>query len=364
VKVALVYDRVNKWGGAERVLLALWKIFPQSVLFTSVYQPTSASWAKKFKVKSSFLQKFPKAKSSHELYALLMPIAFESFSFDDFDLVISVTSEAAKGIITKPKTLHICYMLTPTRYLWSGYDMYFKNVALKILCFPFVKYLKFWDTLAANRPDYYLAISNEVKNRIKKYYNQKSLVVYPPIDSSLLEKGKEIKPYLEKEKYFLIVSRLVYYKRLDLAIEAFNKLGFPLKIVGVGKENNNLKKLAGKNIEFLGSLTDEQLIRYYKGCLALIFPGEEDFGLTIIEAQAFGKPVIAYYSGGAKETIIEGKTGEFFKRQTKEDLVEAIARFKSKSYKAKDCIAQAAKFSQAKFAKEFKNALESYNYKI
>src|ERR1035437_3756793 len=179
MKVALVYDRVNKWGGAERVLLALHKIFPEAPLFTSVYNAESAAWAKVFDVRTSFLQNFPKAKTAHELYAVLMPLAFESFNFDNFDLVISVTSEAAKGIITKPSTLHICYCLTPTRYLWSGYNDYFKSSIFKLISKPLVSYLRFWDKIAAKRPDEYIAISIEVKNRIKKYYKRDSEVVYP-----------------------------------------------------------------------------------------------------------------------------------------------------------------------------------------
>ena len=182
MKVALVYDRLNKWGGAERVLLALHKLFPQAPLYTSVYDSQKASWAKVFDVRTSFLQNFPFAMY-HELYAPLMPLVFESFNFDEFDLVISVTSEAAKGIITKPKTKHICYNLTPTRYLWSGYSEYFKNPIFRFLSLPVIVYLKFWDKIAAQRPDKYIAISKEVQSRISKYYGRESVVVYPPVES-------------------------------------------------------------------------------------------------------------------------------------------------------------------------------------
>ncbi|HYM65400.1 MAG TPA: hypothetical protein VES68_02865, partial [Candidatus Sulfotelmatobacter sp.] len=180
MKVALVYDRVNKWGGAERVLLSLKRIFPNAHLYTSVYNFRKARWAKTFEVKTSFLQRLPFAKSFHEAFAIFMPYAFESFSFDEYDIVISVTSESAKGIITKPKILHICYCLTPTRYLWSGFEDYFKNPFFRFLSKPFVSYLKNWDKISAKRPDKYLAISSEVKNRIKKYYNEKSEVMFPP----------------------------------------------------------------------------------------------------------------------------------------------------------------------------------------
>ena len=182
MKVALVYDRVNKWGGAERVLLAFHKLFPEATLYTSVYNPKNAPWAKAFAIKTSFLQSFPYASSSHEFYPFLMPLAFENFSFDEYDLVISVTSEAAKGIMTKPKTMHICYCLTPTRYLWSGYSDYFDNSFFRFATKPVISYLRSWDMVASQRPDMYIAISKEVKERIKKYYGRESEVIYPPVD--------------------------------------------------------------------------------------------------------------------------------------------------------------------------------------
>ena len=364
MKVAIVYDRVNKWGGAERVLLALHKLFPDAPLYTSVYNNKTAPWAKDFYIRTSLLQKFPLASSAHQLYAALMPIAFESFSFDEYDLVISVTSEAAKGIITKPKTIHICYCLTPTRYLWSGYDDYFKDNVLRFVSKPLVSYLRTWDKVAGQRPDVYVAISKEVQGRIKKYYRRESVVVYPPVDSikykvlsSKYRNGEnkihDTKYLIPNTGYFLIVSRLVPYKKIDLAISAFNKLKVPLKIVGNGSEESYLKGISGKTIEFLGNLTDKELVEYYKGCRCLIFPGVEDFGLTILEAQNFGKPVIAFRGGGALEAIIEGKTGLFFDEQTIESLCIAIEQFNNVTISSKDCIRNAEKFSFGRFKKEF-----------
>src|SRR5579872_110897 len=185
MKVALVYDRVNKWGGAERILLALNKLFPDAPLYTSVYNPKTAIWANTFVVKPSFLQRFPFALSAHERYPLFMPLAFESFDFRGYDLVISVTSEAAKGIITGTKTKHICYCLTPTRYLWSGYNDYFKNRLFKFLTRPLVSYLRIWDVIAAKRPDGFFAISEEVRARVKKYYGQDATVIHPPVPENL-----------------------------------------------------------------------------------------------------------------------------------------------------------------------------------
>lgn len=356
MKVALVYDRINKWGGAERVLLALKEIFPKALLYTSVHSGKNAAWADIFKkqgIYTSFLQKIPKASTSHELFAFFMPLAFENLDFDDFDLVISLTSEAAKGIITKPKTIHICYCLTPTRYLWSGYEDYFKSPFLKLISYPMVSYLRKWDKLAAKRPDAYIAISKEVQNRIKKYYGIDSVVVYPPVDQTIFNQKSKSKFSNANSNYFLIVSRLVPYKRVDLAVKVFNKLKLPLKIIGVGSEYKRLCSMAKSNIDFLGNLTDNDLLRYYKGCVALVFPGNEDFGLTIIEAQIFGKPVIAYKKGGALETVIEGKTGLFFYPQEESALEDAVKKLLKLKLKDRDCFENALKFNKEQFKKQF-----------
>ena len=373
MKVALVYDRLNKWGGAERVLLALHKLFPRAPIYTSIYDRKKAPWASVFRVKTSFLQSLP-FTTNHELFSTLMPLAFESFNFDEFDLVISVTSEAAKGIITKPSTFHLCYCLTPTRYLWSGYDDYFENSVLKFISKPIVSYLRNWDKIAGQRPDAYIAISKEVKGRIKKYYNRDSEVIYPPLmvrgpvtrfppvsaPSSILM-NDEVRaagsPSSRATPFFLIVSRLVPYKKIDLAIKAFNKLKLPLKIVGTGSEKERLKAMAGPSIEFLGYLTDKELVGYYSTCRALVFPGIEDFGLTIPEAQSFGKPVIAFRAGGALETIINGKTGLFFNEQTIESLTKAIQQFNNLTIDQKDCIENAERFSYERFKKEFTSVI-------
>ncbi|OGH05980.1 MAG: hypothetical protein A2W22_03590 [Candidatus Levybacteria bacterium RBG_16_35_11] len=352
MKVALVYDRVNKWGGAERVLLALHKIFPDAPLFTSVYNPKKAKWARAFNVQTSFLQKIPRASTSHELLGALMPMAFESFSFDNYDLVISVTSEAAKGIITKPKTTHICYCLTPTRYLWSGYEIYFKNKYLRYFAKPAVSYLKKWEIPASARPSRYIAISNEVRKRIKNYYGFNSSVIYPPVAIPAAKLEKE-----NKGKYFLVVSRLTPYKRVDIAIEACNSLKLPLKIIGTGHEFRKLRSKAGPTIEFLGEISEKRLWDVYKNSKALIFPGVEDFGLVMVEALAFGKPVIAYYAGGAKEIVKKGITGEFFNRQEPNSLMAVLKSFNVYRYNSLACYKSSKRFSFENFQKELKNYL-------
>lgn len=352
MKVALVYDRVNKWGGAERVLLSLHELFPGAPLYTSVYNPKTAGWADDFDVRPSFLQSFPLARSTHELYPLLMPLAFESFSFDDYDLVISITSEAAKGIITKPQTKHLCYCLTPTRYLWSGYDTYFANPVLRTAASPFVSYLRSWDKTASSRPDKYVGISQEVQKRIKQYYQRESSLVYPPVSLGLpsIPRGKE---KIEEEDYYLVVSRLVPYKKIALAVEACTKTKRRLIVVGIGSELGRLEKIAGPSVTFVGSVSDYLLSQYYLGAKALIFPGMEDFGITMVESQAFGKPVIAYKEGGASEIVRDQKTGILFSDQTVESLSKALEVFESMSFTESAMKKQASKFSQDVFKTAF-----------
>lgn len=357
MKIAFVYDWVNKFGGAERILLALREIWPDAPLFTSVYNPKTAPWAEIFAVRPSFLQNFPRAKTHHEFYPWLQPLAFESFQFDDFEVVISITSSFAKGIITKPKTAHICYCLTPTRFLWSGYGEYFSSPLLRSLTIPVVAYLRLWDQVAGVRPDEYLAISQTVRRRIKKYYGRESFVIYPPVDIEKFQLPNFSSSV--SNNYFLLVSRLERYKRVDLAIEAFNYLGLPLKIIGRGREERHLKRMARENIEFLGNLTDEELVGYYQGCQALIFPQEEDLGLVAIEAQACGKPVIAYRGGGALETVQEGITGEFFSPQTSMALAEKILSFQKEKFNPKRCRENAERFGKEIFKKKFKSFIEN-----
>ena len=367
MKTAIVYDRVNKWGGAEKVLIALHEIYPDAPLYTSVYSPEKAPWAKVFpKVIPSFMQKLPILKNYHELLGWLTPIAYETFNFDEYDLVISVTSEAAKGIITKPKTLHICYCLTPTRYLWSGYEEYLRNPPrnlswiplYKYISKPFLFYTKYWDYIAAQRPDVMVGISTAVKTRIKKYYERESELIYPPVDTKKYEirntKYEKIKP-----GYYLITGRLVPYKKIDLAIEAFIELGYPLVVVGTGSEEKKYKSKYKfkKNIIFKGFVSDEELVGLYQGAKAFIHPQEEDFGITAVEAQAAGIPVIAYKKAGALDTVVEGKTGVFFKEQTIESLIKAVKYYDDSNHRSKqpqNCINNAKQFSKERFIKEFK----------
>ena len=322
LKVAIVYDRVTKFGGAERVLLALHEIFPNAPLYTSIYNNKKARWASVFpKIYTSFLQNIPILKNYHELLGWLMPMAFEQFKFDEYNLVISVTSEAAKGIITGTNTKHVCYMLTPTRYLWSGYDFYLNNrpqvfkifPLYKILAYPFLTYLKWWDKVASNRPDKIIAISNEVKNRIKKYYNRESVIVFPPVTlQNNFEKQNEETSKQKKGEYYFIHGGFEPYKKLDLVLDVFKKNNLQLIVSGSGSEFERLKTDNYKNIKFIYKPTDNELAGLYKNSKAFLMPQEEDFDITSLEAQSFGIPVIAYGKGGSLDTVVNNKTGLFF----------------------------------------------------
>lgn len=358
MNVAFVYDRVNKWGGAERVLLALHKIWPDAPLFTAVYDKKRASWADVFRVHPSFLQRIPFATHAHESLLGLTPIAFESFTFDEYDVVISVTSAEAKNVITKPDTLHICYCLTPTRYLWSGFTQYMNQpgfgrlsgvaaAGLRLMA----PVLREWDIVSASRPDYYVAISQRVKQRIETYYHRDVTdVIYPPVDTQLFRRkqGKRTK----KRSYFLTVSRLVSYKRLDILIEAFNKLGLPLVIIGDGWQKRELKSQADSNIRFIDRhLTDSELVRYYEGCRAFVYAADEDFGLAAAEAQAIGIPVIAYRQSGVAEIVKEHVSGVLYDHQSTDSLTAAVREFLTQEFTAGDCRKQVSHMSEGHFRK-------------
>jgi glycosyltransferase involved in cell wall biosynthesis len=360
MKVAIVYDRVNKYGGAERILEALHSLWPEAPLFTAVYDKKKAAWADVFEVRPSFLSRIPFANSYHEFLPLVTPFAFETMNFDGFDVVISVTSAEAKSIITKPGTLYICYCLTPTRYLWSGYEEYLSrpglgilgSLAKNVLKRNIVQYREL-DRIRANRPDFYIAISDTVKKRIETYYERNvEEVIYPPVPVTLKQSDRVL-PKISAP-YYLVVARLVGYKRVDIVIDAFTKLGWPLVVIGDGWERKKLMHLAGQNILFVReSLTDAELAGYYETCKAFVFAGVEDFGLVSVEAQQYGKPVIAYRYSGMSETIVDGKTGLLFDEQTSTSLMSALKKFERMQFNTRDCQKNAEKFVLERFTKRF-----------
>jgi glycosyltransferase involved in cell wall biosynthesis len=370
LKIALVYDRVNKFGGAERVLLSMHEIWPDAPIFTAVYDAEHAGWSRVFQVIPSFLGKFPFARQHHELYAWATPMAFESFSFDKFDIVISVTSAEAKNIITKPSCMHICYCLTPTRYLWSGFDQYEANPGIGvpdwIALYGFRRIaptLRRWDMVASSRPDRYIAISQLVSRRIVSYYRRNvDRVIYPPVDVDMFAGSKKGRRGMRDNGYFLVVARLVGYKRVDLIIDAFNRLGWPLVIVGDGHQKRKLRSQAKGNIRFIDSLTDQQLVHYYRNCRAFVFAGEEDFGIAAVEAQAAGVPVVAYKQSGIAEIVIPGTTGELFEEQTVDSLIGSLEKCMHQWYDSSLCALNAQRFSKDRFKREMKDTVqELYN---
>jgi glycosyltransferase involved in cell wall biosynthesis len=369
MKVALVYDRVNKWGGAERVLLALHTIWPDAPLYTAVYDREYAPWADAFTVYESHLHSMPFARRHHELYPWATPFAFESFSFDEYELVISVTSAEAKGIITKPTTTHICYCLTPTRYLWSGYDQYQESPGwgaltqlARFMHKQFTPILRRWDLIAATRPDAYIAISDRVASRIREYYTKSPIAtIHPPVDLGTFRLNLKRPIDLPQEPYFLVVSRLVGHKQLDIVIAAFTSIGWPLIIVGDGVAKSDLKKGAGPSIRFIDRyLTDEELAGYYGNCRAFVFAGEEDFGLSAVEAQACGAPVVAYRESGIAEIITDGNTGILFQHQSKEALVRALKQAASRTFDSTLCRKNVERFGFDVFRKRMMTAVERY----
>jgi glycosyltransferase involved in cell wall biosynthesis len=361
MRVAFVHEYLNQFGGAERMLASMAELFPRAPIYTLLYDERATRGLFKNRViHTSFLQRFPGALGHHERYPLLMPLAVEQFDLSAFDLVISLSASFAKGVITKPHTRHICYCLTPPRFLWDNSQQFTRDFGfspiIRGLLPPFISYLRLWDRHASHRVDEFWRISDFVGQRIEKYYRQPSKLIYPPVDVGKFEIRN---PKSEIGDYFLMVGRLVSYKKFDVAVQAFNKLNLPLKIVGVGPELKRLKKMAQANIEFLGQINDDELAYHYRTAQALIFPQEEDFGIVPLEAMASGRPVIAYNGGGAMETVLAGETGLLFDEQTPESLAMAVREFGSKEFKPLACRAQAEKFSTEIFKANVMSALSS-----
>lgn len=347
-----MHDFLSQYGGAEKVLEVLHEIWPEAPIYTLVYDKKALNRRyDNWQIRCSLVQNLPLGVKKYRWYMALMPTAIERFNLSEFDLVVSNTSAYAKGIITKQKTKHVCYCHTPTRYLWSDAHEYIENlkglekVIVKLLM-SLLSRLRIWDYVVAQRPDGFIANSHNIETRIKKYYHRDSVVVYPPVETEKFYISPDI------GNYFLVVSRFRPYKRIDLAIEAFNKTKIPLKVIGTS-EGSDLLKRANPNIEFLGAVSDKEKAKYLSRCLALIHPQEEDFGITPVEAMASGRPVIAYRAGGVLETVIEGKTGEFFEEQTWQSLADAVIKFNPEKYNPQEIKQHAEGFSKENFKKEF-----------
>ena len=351
MRIALVHDYLNQYGGAERVLEVMHELFPEAPIFTSMFDSNAMPDSyRRMEIRTSFMQQLPGVLSHHQSYLPLYPLVFENFDFSGFDVVISNSSAWAKSVITDPDTLHICYCLTPMRWAWRYRD-YVNRERLgrlaRIALPPVINYLRVWDVHTANRVDAFVAISRAVADRIRKFYRREATIIYPPVDT------RAFQPSGVPDDFFLVASRLIPYKRVDLVVEAFNRLGLPLKIVGDGRDRADLQARARQNIEFLGRVSDDELRELYARCRAFIFPGEEDFGIAPVEAQACGRPVIAFAAGGALDTVVEGATGMYFRDPTAESLTDAVRRFDAATWDSAAIRANAERFSVDTFSSQF-----------
>lgn len=358
LKVALVHDWLVGRGGGERVLYDIHTLFPDAPIYTLVYdQDKAPEWCKERDIRTTYIQKWPGAKSHHKLLLSFMPKAWEALDLTEYDLVISCCASCCKGVITRPDALHVCYSFSPTRYVWDLYYDYLENTnAIKRFFMKrMIHKVRLWDFQAAQRVDHFAADSNFVGSRIKKYYRRDFTTIYP---------GTRINEYPITEMpddYYLVVARFVRYKRVDLAIEACNQLKKKLVVIGSGgEEEERLKKLAGDTVEFLGRVSDEEMERYYSRAKAFLFPGIEDYGITPVEAMSAGVPVLAFGKGGALETVQDGKTGLYFHDQTVSGLVHCIEEFERNgvAYSRQQIHDYSLNFSDEIFKGNFTNFLK------
>ena len=349
-KVALVHDWLVGEGGGEQVLKCFHEIWPDAPIYTLVFNEEKApSWTHGVDIRTTYIQHWPGGKTHHKLLLSFMPKAWEALDLTEYDLVVSSCAGCCKGVITRPDAIHVCYCHSPIRYVWDLYYDYLDGASpIKRAFMPsMIHSVRMWDFQAAQRVDSFISNSDYVGKRISKFYRRKSTTIHPGIH---LPEGKVSE---ERGEYYFVLSRFVSYKRIDIAIEACNKMGRRLIVAGSGgEEEDKLRAMAGPNVEFVGRVSNEQLIDYYSHAKAFLFPGIEDFGLTPLEAMAGGTPVLAYGEGGALETVVDGETGLFFFEQSADALKECIEKFESLSFSAATCRARAEQFSREKFKKE------------
>ncbi|MCP5101544.1 MAG: glycosyltransferase family 4 protein [Chloroflexi bacterium] len=356
MNIALLHDWLNQIGGAEDVLETFVDLYPNAPIYTSLYwkEKMPSHW-QSWDIRTTFIDKLPFAHKKQQLYFPLYPYAFEQYDFRDYDVVLSNKSGFCHGVITGSETMHICYCLTPTRYVWR-YHQYAEQERIgriaRTFLPPFLTILRQWDRLAADRVDHFIAISHEVRRRIAKVYHRDSTIIYPPVETSRFEPSSQV------DDYYLMVGRLVPYRRIDLLIEAFNKMQRPLLIAGSGRDRQRLEALAGPTVKFLGYVPDSDLPDLLARCRAFMFPGEEDFGIAPLQAMAAGRPVIAYAAGGALETVIPGQTGIFFTKQTVEAIVQAVESFDPDTLDTRIIREHAERFDTAVFKQQLTTFIE------
>lgn len=369
IKVALVHDFLVQRGGAEKVLRQLCQLYPEAPVFTLLYDKEKMGDMFEGKdIRPSYLQKFPMfLRKRYQWLVPFFPVIPETFDLREFDLVISSSGAWSKGIVTKLNTVHVAYLHSPMRFVWDYNEKYLKETGLGRISFLariFFNYLRVWDKLASERPDFLIANSVYTQKRISKYYRRESVVIYPPVSVERgawnVERGNydtlcDMRFTLCEKEYFLVVSRLSAYKKVDVVVEAFNKLGLPLVVIGTGEQEKYLRKIAKNNIQILGWKDDEAVEKYLQNAEALIFPADDDFGIAPVEAMLAGTPVVALRKGGVLETVQEGITGEFFNAQTPEVLADGIRRFmiNKDGYDKNVIIKRGQEFSRERFATEF-----------
>lgn len=357
MKVAIVHELLTMKGGAERVARVFADMFPEAPVYTLLYdEPNMRDWFPPERVRPSRLQRFAGISTNHHLYLPLFPGAVEAWDFSGFDLVISSSSAFAHGIITNGRPRHLCYVHSPARYLWDRtHDVQRRAGFVRHALSPLFHRLRVWDAEAAARPDVLLAASREVARRTELYWDRQSQVLHPPVDDVWFEP----RPQTAKSDYFLLVSTLARYKNLEIAIRACNELGLPLRIAGTGADEARLRSLAGPTITFLGHTEGEALAALYAGARAVIFPGNEDFGLVPVEAMACGTPVIAWRGGGALETVVEGETGAFFDEQTPASLAELLRSFDHTKYSREKCLLRGQYFRRSGFEQQLHTIIDN-----
>ncbi len=356
-RVALVHDWLNQVGGAEYVLEVLVRMFPGAPVYTSMYAPERMPVAyRAWDIRTSFMQHLPAVAQRHQVYMPFYPLAFDGLDLAGHDLVLSNKSGFCHGVHVPPAACHVCYCLTPTRFLWQ-YETYAAREAFgdgvdRVLR-PLLRPLRRWDYTAAQRVDHFIAISGEIQERIRRFYGRDSTVIYPPVDIGRFSPCAE-----GPGDYFLAGGRLIPYKRTDLAVRACSELGLRLLVFGDGRDRAALERMAGPTVTFLGRVSADHLACLYAGARAFIFPGREDFGIAPLEAQAAGRPVIAFAGGGALETVLSHRTGEFFDEQSVDSLKQVLANFDSTAYDPRMCRENAQQFCEERFIDELTRFIE------
>jgi glycosyltransferase involved in cell wall biosynthesis len=359
MRVALIHDWLNQIGGAESVLESLVRLFPGAPVFTSMYAPdVMPAQYREWDIRTTFMQHLPGVTTHHQAYMPVYPMAFSTLNLAGHDLVLSNKSGFCHGVPCPRGAVHVCYCLTPTRFLWQ-YETYrareHLNGGLDLLLKPVVGLLRRWDYAAAQRVQHFIAISSEIQERIRRFYDRESTIVYPPVDI------RRFGPSTGSQgDYFLAGGRLIPYKRVDLVVQACSLLGLKLVVYGDGRDRPTLEQLAGPSVTFVGRVSWDELARLFQGARAFIFPGLEDFGIAPVEAQAAGRPVIAFAGGGALDSVIPGRTGEFFAQQNVESLAAVLASFDPARYDPAECRANAERFSTERFERELKESVWNF----